>query len=145
MSRPRTPQAVADRLDARAGLSLVEVLLAIVILSIGITVLVETASRCLAVVRQSRNYETVRHLLGRLEVEEPLQLEEEIKEGSDSGDFKGGPYDYKWSREIIVIGEEEDRLFEVRTRIFKTGTQPGASEEVVTWLYVPRKGGQTGS
>ena len=131
--------------DSRAGLSLVEVLLAVVILSIGITVLVDAASRCLAVVRQSRNYETVRHLLARVEVENPLQLEDEIKEGSENGDFKGGPWDYTWTREIVIIGEEEDRLFEVRTRVFKAGTQPGSSEEIVTWMYIPKKGGETGS
>jgi prepilin-type N-terminal cleavage/methylation domain-containing protein len=124
---------------SRAGLTLVEVLLAVVILGIGITVLVETASRCLAVVRRARDYETTRHLMARVEVEKPLQLEEELKEGTENGDFKGGPSEYKWEREIRIIGEEEDGLFEIRTRVFRAGTRPASSEEVVTWLYAPKK------
>ena len=127
------------RFGSRAGLTLVEVLLAVVILGIGITVLVETASRCLAVVRRARDYETTRHLLARVEVEKPLQLEEEIEEGTENGDFKGGPSEYKWEREIKIIGEEEDGLFEIRTRVFREGTRPASSEEVVTWLYAPKK------
>ena len=136
--RPVFRRRVAGR-RSKAGLTLVEVLLAVLILGIGITVLVETASRCLAVVRRARDYETTRHLLARVELEKPLQLEEEIEEGTENGDFKGGPSDYKWEREITIIGEEEDGLFEVRTRVFRTGTKPASSEEVTTWLYAPKK------
>ena len=58
--------------DRRAGLSLVEVMLALLILGIGISSLVMATSRCLAVVRKARNFEIARRLMGEIELTEPL-------------------------------------------------------------------------
>ena len=40
----------------RRGLTLIEVMLALAILGVGLSVLISTASKCLAVIRQSKNY-----------------------------------------------------------------------------------------
>jgi prepilin-type N-terminal cleavage/methylation domain-containing protein len=121
-----------------SGLTLIEVMLALTILGMGLTVLIATTSRCLGVVRQAKNYETARHLLGRVELEHPLQLEEKIEAGSDSGDFSGEP-GFQWTRDIEVVGKEEDGLFSVLTRIAWSDSGRKKSEEVITYLYRPEE------
>ncbi|MFH0878287.1 MAG: prepilin-type N-terminal cleavage/methylation domain-containing protein [Lentisphaerota bacterium] len=132
-----------DPKKRRQGLTLIEVVIALAILGVGLTAMIETASRCLAVIKRARYYETARHLLSRAEAEEPLQIEDEVEEGTESGDFKGGPYGYKWIREIKVVGEEEDGLFEVRWAVTWNENNRESSEEVVTYLYAPQKKGGT--
>jgi prepilin-type N-terminal cleavage/methylation domain-containing protein len=126
----------------RSGLTLIEVMLAITILGMGLTVLIASASRCLSVVRQAKNYETARHLLGRVEVEKPLQLEEKIEAGSEDGDFTDEP-GYQWTRQIEIVGKEEDGLFSVHTSVSWSDSGKKKSEEVMTYLYRPeeKKGG----
>ena len=121
----------------RQGFSLVEVLLALAITGIGLFVMIETASRCLAVIRKSAHYERARHLLARVELEFPLQTKEEIEEGVESERFDGEDSEYRWEREIKIVGEEEDGLFEVTTRVIWSGRTREAREEIVTYLYAP--------
>ena len=130
----------------RCGLSLVEVMIAIAILGTGVVAMITVASNCLAVVRRARYYETARHLLARAEAEHPLQLEEEIEEGTESGEFKGGPAGYKWTREVTVVNEdedEEDGLYEVKWIVSWSENSMAASEEIVTYMYAPQKKGGT--
>ena len=125
-------------------MTLIEVMLALTILGLGLSVLITTASKCLAVVRQAKNYETARRLLGQLEVEHPLPLEEEIQEGSEEGAFESGaPEGYRWERVIERIGREEDGLYSVRMRVTWSDRGKSAGEEVTTFLYRPEetKGG----
>jgi hypothetical protein len=71
-------------------MTLIEVLLAVVILGTALGALVEAASRALAVVRQARNYEQARRMLGRVDAENPLRLIEEIKAGQERGSSRAG-------------------------------------------------------
>ncbi|MBU1694784.1 MAG: prepilin-type N-terminal cleavage/methylation domain-containing protein [Verrucomicrobia bacterium] len=121
----------------RAGLTLIEVMLAIAILGLGLTALIATVSRCIGVVRQAKNFQTARHLLARAELENPLQLEEEIDEGSEEGSFEGGPYGYRWSRTIERLGREEDGLFTVTLRVTWSDRGRSSFEEIVTCVYAP--------
>jgi len=123
----------------RHGLTLIEVMLAITILGLGMTALISSISRCLGVVRQARNFQTARHLLGRVEAEHPLQLEEKIEAGSEQGNFEGGPDNYRWSRDLEVVGLEEDSLYLVRTRVSWTEAGKNAFEEIDTFVYAPEK------
>lgn len=114
-------------------------MLALVILGIGTAGLVLAAGRCIAVVRKARIFEDSRMLFGRVELEDPLALKEEIEEGTESGDFEGGPEGYRWSREISIVGEnEEDGLFQVTTRVYWTDRGEEKYDEVVTYLFSPR-------
>lgn len=122
----------------KAGLTLVEVMLAIMILAIGLTALIAAASRCLSVVRQSKTYETTRNLLTRVDLEEPLQLKEEIREESETGSFQEFP-GYRWTREIKSVGNEEDGLYEVTTRVYWSERGRESFDEVVTYLYAPEE------
>ena len=125
-----------------AGLTLIEVMLAITILGIGLTILISTTSKCLGVIRQAKNYETARHLIGRVEVEKPLQLEEKIEEGSDNGSFSDVE-GFTWTREIAIVGRKEVGLFSVRTEVAWSDSGKHRSEEVITYLFHPeeKKGG----
>jgi hypothetical protein len=122
-------------------MTLVEVMLAVVILGLSLGALVEGASRALAVVRQARNYEQARHMLGRVDAENPLRLLDEIVPGTESGGFDSGPSGWAWERTIEEVDSEDEEqagLFRLTTRV--TWTQSGqrrAFEETVQLLYVP--------
>ncbi len=151
--RPARPiwRRVADRrqsralnfepgtLDSSQGLTLIEVMIALAILSIGLTVLIATASKCLSVVRQAKNYEAARNLLARIEVEHPLQLADKIEAGSDNGTFSGEFSGYGWSRNVESVGDEEDGLFMVTMRVSWSERGQAAFEEVVSYIYAPEK------
>ena len=121
-------------------MTLVEVLLAVVILGIALGGLVEAASRALAVVRQARNYEMARRMLGRVDAENPLRLLDEIQAGQESGGFEGGPSGWSWTRTLEDLGEADEQqegLFLLTTRVFWGTGERKSMEETVQYLYVP--------
>jgi len=121
-------------------MTLIEVLLAVVILGAALGALIEAASRALAVVRQANNYEMARRMLGRVEAENPLWLEDEIMAGQDGGGFKGGPSGWSWTRIIEDYGVEDEQkegLFLLTTRVFWSRGNKKGMEETVQYLYVP--------
>ncbi|HOE36035.1 MAG TPA: prepilin-type N-terminal cleavage/methylation domain-containing protein [Kiritimatiellia bacterium] len=125
----------------RAGMTLIEVMLAVVILGMALGVLVGAASRALAVVRQARNYELARRMIGRVEVESPLRLKDRIEAGTENGSFSGGPAGWSWSRKLEDLGaddEEQEGLFRLTTRVTWAQGEQRSAEEVVQLLYVPK-------
>jgi len=133
-----------------AGFTLVEVILALAILGIGITVLVATTSKCLAVARKARDYETARRLLGVLEATHPLALEEEIEEGSEEGVFDPPNERFHWRRTITAVedlpvleseelSDQEPDFFLVRVRIWWAEHGRNSFEEVEDYVYAPPK------
>ncbi len=122
-------------------MTLIEVLLAVVILGTALVGLVEAASRALAVVRQARNYEQARRMLGRVEAENPLRLLDEIKAGQESGGFEGGPEGWTWTRtleEVDAEDEQQEGLFRMTTRVsWSQSGEARGMEETVQMLYVP--------
>lgn len=131
-----TPQPPSG---ARAGLTLIEVMLTMVILSIAGIVLITAVSQSLAVVRAARLYNQAQLLLAQVELEHPL-FDEDVEVGTERGRFAqtdAGPFD--WERTIDVVGDEEDRLFEVRTRISWSRQRHSGFEEVVTYRYAPEE------
>lgn len=118
----------------RAGFTLIEVLLAIFIAGTTIAMLVLAAGRCLKIAAKAGEMETVRGLFNELDRVAPLQLEE-VEDGySDNGTFRDRP-GFSWRRECTLLGEEEDGMFEIFTRIEWKG---GAGfEETFTLLHLP--------
>lgn len=144
MKTTRAPRPASGREDggvprrgSRAGLTLIEVLLALVILGTGLVVIIAAASRCIAVVRKVRNFETSRELIARVDLEKPIPLVEDIEEANGSGSFSGEFSGYGWRREVELVGEEEDALYKVTTTILWSERGQDASESVVTYLYWP--------
>ena len=120
----------------KTGLSLVEVMLAITILSIGLVVLIASAGRAVAIAKKSKEYETARKLMADVALNEPLQLDD-LEEDSDSGNFPSPYREFKWERDVTMAGAEEDELFEVRTRIIWPTYKGTKQEEIVTLLHLP--------
>ncbi len=120
------------------GLTLIEVMLSLAILGIGLFVLVAGVAQCLAVVRTARLYDHAHGLLGRIEVENTV-IPGEIRPGTERGGFDSDFRDFSWEREIDVVGEEEDRLFEITTRVIWSRQGRRGFEEVVTYLHAPEE------
>jgi len=133
-----------NRKHGRAGVTLIEVLLATVILSAGITTLVLAATRALAVARKAKEYETARRLIGQVDLEIPPSFEE-IEEDTETGNFDDPYRDYSWEREITEMEDEELKMFTVRTAVFWSNKGQEKSEEVVTYIYGPAHPRATGA
>ena len=131
----------------KRGLTLIEVMLALTILGVGLSVLIATASKCLAVIRQSKNYENARHLLAIVEIDfhnKLLELEEDgelenLEDGSEAVDFPYEFSNYKGSWEVTTIGEEEDGLKQISFRVTWSERGKESFEEVTMYRYVPQK------
>jgi prepilin-type N-terminal cleavage/methylation domain-containing protein len=122
-----------------SGLTLVEVLLAMAVLSIAGISLISAMGQAVAVVRSARLYNHSHTLINRVQLENPL-FDEDIDVGRESGvyqDVRLGAFN--WTREISLVGEEEDRLFEVRIRISWAVRGQSSYEEVVFYRHVPEE------
>ncbi|WP_136065536.1 type IV pilus modification PilV family protein [Pontiella sulfatireligans] len=121
---------------SRKGLTLIEVLVAMLILSIGVTSMMVAMTRCLAVVRTARNREVARGLIRRVDIEHPIESVD-MAELSESGDFEDVD-GYVWMRDILMVDEEErPGLFFVTTRIQWSERGRDAFEEITTYKYAP--------
>jgi len=121
-------------------MTLIEVMLAVVILGSALVALLSATSRALAVVRQARNYEMARRMLGRVEAENPIRLMDEITAGQESGSFDGGPSGWSWNRVIEDYGmddEQKEGLFLLTTRVYWTKGSTKGMEETIQYLFVP--------
>jgi len=131
---PRIRKSAIGNRQSTIGMTLIEVMLAIVILGIGAGTLLVATARCMAVATKSRHYSTAHRLLLRVNTENPL-TRSEVDDGTESGTFEDG---YSWEREIIE-NENEDRegLYTVRTRITWSARGRNAFEETTSYLYIP--------
>lgn len=119
---------------SRRGFTLVEVLLAIFIAGTTISTLVLAAGRCLRIATKAEQMEIVRGLFNELDRIAPLQIEEVDDGYSDSGTFDE-PKGFSWKRICTLLGEEEDGMFEIHTRI--TWNTGAGFEETFTLLHLP--------
>ena len=121
---------------SKTGMTLIEVLIALIILSVGVSSMMVAMSRCLAVVRTARNRDVARSLLRQVDIENPIDRTT-IEETQESGDFED--YEaFSWNREIIMV-DEEDRpgLFLVTTHIQWSERGKDAFEEIIAYKYAP--------
>ena len=121
---------------SKKGMTLIEVLIALIIITVGVSSLMVAMSRCLSVVRTARNREVARSLLRRVDVENPIDRKT-IEETDESGDFEDLE-GYTWSRAILMVDEEErPGLFLVTTRVQWAERGRDAFEEITTYNYAP--------
>lgn len=121
--------------NRRAGLTLIEVILALMIIGTGLVALVAAVSRCLSIPRLAMNYDSARELLGRLEAEEPVALEEDIEDAAGSGSFDAPFSNFRWQRDIDAVGNEDDGLWKITTTITWQDNNRSRNEQVVTYVY----------
>jgi prepilin-type N-terminal cleavage/methylation domain-containing protein len=121
---------------SRKGLTLIEVIVALMILSIGVTALMGAMTRCLSTVRTARNREVARALLRQVDIEYPIATKD-MDEMSEEGDFEDRP-GYVWFRDILIVDEEErPGLFLVTTRVQWSERGRAAFEESTIYRYAP--------
>ena len=125
-----------QRLGARAGLSLIEVMIALVIIGTGISAMILATSRSLAVAHKAQQYESARRLIGQVDLEIPVDLTE-IEEGTKSGRFTGPFRDYAWVRETTLVEPEDLEIYRIRTEVTWTDKGRRVSESVETYLFGP--------
>lgn len=133
----------------RAGLTLVEVLIALAILSISAAVLMTATSRCLAIVGLSKNYYEARRILELGEIEHPILVYRDTEAAASAGVTAGnnaekvlnpnvGPIGYPggftFSRSCKRSENHED-LIEVQTRVVWSMRGKDAFEQVTSYLY----------
>ena len=131
----KTPPLIKKK-GACRGLTLVEVLLALVILSIGVSSMMIAMGQALSVVRTARNREIAQNLLRRIDLDFPIE-KIDYEERIESGEFDD-PEGYYWTREILIIDEEErPGLFLTRTRVEWIERGRDAFEEMQLYTYAP--------
>lgn len=96
-SIPVRPGGTAAALSGEAGLSLIEVIVAMAILLIGIVAVLQTFSISLATTREGGSYTTASVLAS--EVAEQIEAQPAISTGQSSGTFDDAP-DYEWQSDI---------------------------------------------
>jgi prepilin-type N-terminal cleavage/methylation domain-containing protein len=120
-----------------SGLTLIEVMLAVTILSVGLTVLLTGASRGLAVMKTARNYQTALWTLGLGEVDPPPTVNKDVEELEVEPESY--PNGFTFSRTVEKDEEtkkdEETGLYIVRTRVAWPGHGGESYEEVVRYVF----------
>lgn len=125
------------------GFSLLEVLLAILVLGIALTVFFSAANQGVAATLQAREYQTSREMLEELELREPLDLEE-FEEGITRGTFRHSVHGrVNWTRTVTIEGKEEDGFFRLTTKVSRGEDEAVQEESIETFLHLPSatKGG----
>lgn len=121
---------------SKLGLTLIEVLLAMVILSVGVSSLMMAMSRCLAVVRTARDRNIAQGLIQRIDMDFPIEKVDmaELVEEGEFEDMEG----YTWFREIQIVDEEErPGLFLVTLRVQWAERGRESYEEIMMYKYAP--------
>jgi len=124
------------RSKRKKGFTLVEVLLALVILSVGVSAMMIAMGQALSVVRTARNREIAQSLIRRIDLDFPIEKIdlEELTETGTFDDMEG----YYWTREILMVDEEErPGLFLIRSRIDWSERGREAFEEILVYTYAP--------
>ncbi len=125
-------------MSRKKGLTLIETLLAMVILGIGLSILVSSAGRALSVVKRTRHFSTARHLFDIVELENPIPDIEEAAETTESGGFDAPNDAYTWTRTVepsFDFEGEETGYFTIRTRVMWSDRGHQSYEELVTGVF----------
>lgn len=118
------------------GMTLIEVMLASTILSVGLAVLLTGASRCMTVIHRAKNYQTAQWTLNIGELEYPMT------DTNDVMNLAIGPIEYEngFSFERIVEeDDDEDNLFLVRTKVTWLDRGRSTTEEVIRYMLQAEK------
>lgn len=135
-SRPPPRHCGGYRRSTR-GLTLIEVLIAVAILSVGAAVLLTATSRCLAVVRAARDYYAARHVMDLVDIEHPILAvkvngQDQILNATlDNLDYPNG---FTASRSIARSETYKDLLI-VNTRVYRRAGSSARGEQVTSFLY----------
>ncbi len=123
-------------LHSKSGLTLIEVLIAALLLTVGLTTMLAASARCLKVMKKSSLYQRTQwcHNLG--ELEHPMLPVEDHEEWNVSGEVYDD--DLLYEREVEPRSlDEEDGLFVVTSRVSWSEKGRDNREEIVRYRYLP--------
>jgi prepilin-type N-terminal cleavage/methylation domain-containing protein len=121
-------------MNNRKGLTLIEVLIAVIILSISMTALLVASSRCIAVMTAARDYQTARWLLQVKQVEYPI-LYDTIENIEDIAvDLEVDDNGFSFER-IVEEDEDEDNLYLVRSVVTWRNKGYIAKEDNIEYIW----------
>jgi Tfp pilus assembly protein PilV len=125
----------------RAGMTLVEVLLATMILGLSFVALLTALSRCLAVIRVAKRFQEAHYILGDAAVEFPL-LRSRVTEVDDPAEWEvsGEDYDggFVYNRLIDdpdVDGDDDFRLVRITESVTWSAMGQTKSEVVESFKF----------
>ncbi|MSR64575.1 MAG: type II secretion system protein [Verrucomicrobiae bacterium] len=116
----------------RGGFTLLEVMIAVVILGTAMLVLMEGLAGSLNAVDSIRNTNTATELL-TIKLAE-LQQQEDLSEGSEEGDFEETQPGFSWQTEIALSPDLVD-LYNVKITVSWTERGQRASDSIETYIY----------
>ena len=124
-------------LTLRKGFSLLEIMLAIVVLGIGLTVFFSAVNQGVFFAVTAQDYHMYRKIHNELNLLEPLDIED-LEEGDSSGSLRfRDSGTWRWQRVISAVEDEEDGLFHLRTQVWREGDRPEDGESTETFIYQP--------
>lgn len=126
---------------SRAGLTLIEVLLAVIILSVSLTALLVASSRCIAVMTASRNYQTARWLLQMKQLEHPILYDtlENIEDIEVSVEIDDNGFSFE---RIVEDDEDEDDLYLVKSVVSWTRKGYTVKEDYIEYIWFVSEEGE---
>ena len=142
MSAAPPPPRPRDARLSRSGMTLLEVLLAVAILGVCLVGLMQGMTAGVATFHESVFVRQSLNVLARGDAEHPMVVSndptEDLAVSPDSSLLEGWTYE----RECLE-DEDEDGLFEVRTRVAQGHGGEGNERTVVRLIYVPDAGGSS--
>ncbi len=118
------------------GLSLIEVLLSIVILSIGISALMIATNKCLVVLKRAQNRDIAYNLIRQIDTDFPVN-KSELDEKIERGSFKNYD-DFTWEREVLFEDfEKTPGLFLINLTVMWSEKGNISNEKISYYIYAP--------
>ena len=119
-----------------SGLTLVEVLLSIIILSIGVSTLMLATNRCLTVIKRAQNRDIAQNLIRQINTDHPI-VKIDLDEKIENGDFEKFE-NFFWEREILFSDlENTPGLFLINLTISWLEKGKNSSETISYYIYAP--------
>ncbi len=123
----------------RSGMTLVEVIVAVLILGVSLGVLMTSAAQCLKILTLAKNHQKAEWALGMGEAEFPLIVTNELDELEVSAEYEIGSgssrMDFTFERTVEDEDEDEDDLWLVTTRISWSDRGREISDSVEQYVY----------
>lgn len=121
----------------RSGFTLIEILIATMILALGLMTLMISLSNCAAMMTLSKEYQDAQYVFSLGELKYPIvestDVEDDLPVDPDSDLVEGYVFERTVDEKELETNEVDDGLFVVRTRV-SWGTGSDQSEELVRYV-----------
>lgn len=119
-----------------SGFTLIEVLLAALIMGFGLSVLLVGSSRCLRAMKSAQQYQTSQWVMSVGDAEHPFLATNDVESLNVPATTMENGFVYQRS---VEDDEDEDDLYVVRTRVTWAERDSNGWDEVVQYVYRPQE------